>query len=87
MFLKIIAKKMYIFFADMLHNDFEFLNFNDIVKQEIITFVHNFFSNSLPHVFDDYFEFIAGINNRYTLHGNNLPKIQKHYINLDGYSI
>ena len=78
---------MYIFFTDMLHNEFEFLNFNDIVKQEIITFVHNFFSNSLPHVFDDYFEILAGINNRYTLHGNNLLKIPKHYINLAGYSI
>ena len=27
------CKEMYIFFADMLHNDFEFLNFNDIVKK------------------------------------------------------
>ena len=71
----------------MLHNEFEVLNFNDIVKQEIITFVHNFFSNSLPHVFDDYFETLAGINNRYTLHGNNLLKIPKHYTNLAGYSI
>ena len=71
----------------MLHNEFEVLKINDIVKQEIITFVHNFFSNSLPPVFDGYFETLACINNRNTRHGNNLIKIPKHYTNLAGSSI
>ena len=87
MFLKILAKKIYLFSTYMLHNKFEVLKINDIVKQEIINFVHNFFSNSLPPVFDDYFETLAGINDRNTRHGNNLIKIPKHYTNLAGSSI
>ena len=71
----------------MLHNEFELLKINDIVKQEVITFVHNYFSNSLPPVFDGYFETLACINNRNTRHGNNLIKIPKHYTNLAGSSI
>merc|ERR1712240_825714 len=85
--LKVLAKKIYLFSTYMLHNEFEVLKINDIVKQEIITFVHNFFYNSLPPVFDDYFEILAGINNRNTRHGNNLIKIPKHYTNLAGSSI
>ena len=71
----------------MLHNEFELLKINDIVKQEVITFVHNFFSNSLPPVFDGYFETLACINNRNTRHGNDLIKIPKHTTNLAGSSI
>ena len=85
--LKVLAKKNYCFSTYMLHNEFEVLKINDIVKQEIITFVHNFFSNSLPPVFDGYFETLACINNRNTRHGNNLIKIPKHYTNLAGSSI
>ena len=82
--LKVLAKKNYRFSTDMLHNEFELLKINDIVKQEVITFVHNFFSNSLPPVFDGYFETLACINNRNTRHGNNLIKIPKHTTNLAG---
>jgi hypothetical protein len=48
--LKVLSGKNYRFSTDMLHNEFELLKIKDIVKQEIITFVHNFFSNSLPPV-------------------------------------
>ena len=41
---------------DKLHNELELLLVKDIVKQELIIFTHNFFSNSLPPVFDIYFE-------------------------------
>ena len=52
--LKVLSKKDYRFSTDSLHNEFDILKIKDIVKQEIITFVHNF-SNSLPPVFDGYF--------------------------------
>ena len=38
--------------TDKLHDEFEILKVKDIIKQEVATFVHNFFSNSLPPVFD-----------------------------------
>ena len=65
----------------MLHNEFDLLKIKDIVKQEVITFVHNFLSNSLPPVFDDYFETLASNHNRNTRHGSNLIKIPNHSTN------
>ena len=76
--LKVLSSKNYCFSTDMLHNEFELLKVKDIVKQEVITFVHNFFSNSLPPVFDGYFETLASNHNRNTRYGNNLIKISNH---------
>ena len=85
--LKVLSKKNYRFSTDKLHNEFEILKINDIIKQEIITFVHNFFSNSLPPVFDGYFETLASNHNRNTRHGGNLLKIPIHKTNLVASSI
>ena len=48
--LKVLSSKNYRFSTDSLHNEFDLLKIKDIVKQEVITFVHNFFSKSLPPV-------------------------------------
>ena len=48
--------KKYRYPTEKLHKEFELLLVEDIAKQELLTFVHNFFSNSLPPVFDNYFE-------------------------------
>ena len=48
--LKVLSGKNYRFSTDMLHTEFEILKIKDIVKQEVITFVHNYFSNSLQNL-------------------------------------
>ena len=32
------------------------LQVKDVAKQELLTFVHNYYSNTLPPVFNDYFD-------------------------------
>ena len=76
--LKVLSSKNYRFSTDSLHNEFDLLKIKDIVKQEVITFVHNFFSKSLPPVFDGYFETLASNHNRDTRYGSNLIKITNH---------
>ena len=76
--LKVLSCKNYLYSTDQLHDEFELLKINDLTKQEIATFVHNFFSNSLPPVFDGYFETLASNHNRNTRNGENLLKIHNH---------
>ncbi len=48
--LKVFAGKDYLFSTDKLHVEFELLKVKDIKEQEVLAFVYNFFSNSLPPV-------------------------------------
>ena len=54
--LKVLSEKNYRYPTEKLHKELEFLLVEDIAKQELLTFVHNFFSNSLPPIFDNYFD-------------------------------
>ena len=63
------------------------MKIKDLTKQEIATFVHNFFSNSLPPVFSGYFETLANNHNRHTRNGYNLIKIHNHSTNFAAASI
>ncbi len=47
-----------------------------------MAFVHNYFSNSLPPVFDGYFETLASNHNRNTRNGQNLIRIADHKTNI-----
>ena len=85
--LKVLSCKNYRFSTDKLHDEYDLLNIKDIIKQETTTFVHNFFSNSLPPVFDGYFETLASNHNRNTRNGNNLIKIPNHDTNFAASSI
>ena len=85
--LKVLSKKNYRFSTDSLHNELDILKIKDIVKQEVITFVHIFFSNSLPPVFDVYFETLASNHNRNTRHGSNLINISTHSTNFTASSL
>ena len=65
--LKVLTKKSYHFSTDKLHNSLDLLKVEDIAVQEVVTFVHNYFSNSLPPVFAGYFGTLFsqhGINTR-----------------------
>ena len=45
-----------------------------MVNQEILTFVHNYLSNSLPSAFNNYYETLASIHGVNTRHGSDLSK-------------
>ena len=85
--LKVLSGKNYRFSTDKLHDEFELLKIKDITKQEIASFVHKFFSNSLPVVFSGYFETLASNHNRNTRNGYKLIKIQNHSTNFAAASI
>ena len=53
--LKILTFKNYRYSTNQLHNEFDILKVNDIINQEILTFVHQYINNKLPSVFDQYF--------------------------------
>ena len=85
--LKVLSGKKFRFPTDELHDEFELLTVKDISEQEILTFVHNFFSNNLPPVFDGYFETLASRHNRNTRNGSSLLKIPRHPTNITESSI
>ena len=53
--LKVLTFKKYRYSTNQLHNDFDILKIDDIIKQEILAFVHGYINNKLPSVFDEYF--------------------------------
>ena len=76
--LKVLAGKEYRFSTDRLHSELELLKVTDIKEQEILAFVHNFFSNRLPPVFNGYFETLISNHNINTRNGANLTRITGH---------
>ena len=76
--LKVLTRNTYRFSTNELHNSLDLLKVEDIANQEVVTFVHNYFSNSLPPVFAGYFGTLFsqyGINTR---NGANLLTIDSH---------
>ena len=57
-----------------------------MINQEILTFVFKFCANSLPPVFNNYYETIASTHGLNTRHGNNLRKV-KHNTKIGALSI
>ena len=53
--LKVPSEKKYRYPTEKLHKEFELL-VEDLAKQKLLSFVHNYFSNNLPPVFDNYFD-------------------------------
>ena len=77
-FSKLFQVKIIAFQKDELHDVFDLLLVKDIANQEILAFVHNYFSNSLPPVFNGYFETLASNHNMNTRNGGNLLNIISH---------
>ena len=74
--LKVLSEKNYRHPTEKLHKELELLLVDDIAKQELLTFVHKYFSNSLPPVFDNYFD---SFNHQYaTRNGPNTIRLKKH---------
>ena len=59
----------------------DLLKINDIADQEILSFVHNYFSKKLPPVFDDYYSTLAEQHQIVTRNGQNLLYIPNHVSN------
>ena len=53
--LKVITNQNHRTSTNELHNSLEILKVKDILSQEILCFVHNFVSDKLPHIFNNYF--------------------------------
>ena len=61
--LKVLTDKPYRYRTNKLHNELKLLKVEDLYKQEILIFVHNFQNNKLPSVFDHYFTSFSNIHN------------------------
>ena len=76
--LKVLTRNTYRFSTNKLHNSLDLLKVEDIAVQEVVTFVHNYFSNSLPPVFAGYFATLASQHERNTRNGSKLLRIDDH---------
>ena len=85
--LKVLSSKKFKYSTDKLHNEFEILKVNDMLKQEVLTFVFNYFNNKLPPVFNNYYETLASSHGINTRHGSNLIKKVKHKTEMGAHSI
>ena len=70
--LKVLAGKKFRYSTNKLHNEFGLLKVSDITKQEVLTFVFNYFSEKLPSVFDNYYETFSNIHSINTRNANHL---------------
>ena len=83
--LKVLSGKNYLYSTKKLHKELDVLLIEDLAKQELLTFVHNYFSNNLPPVFDNYFEMV---NHSYqTRNGPNSIRIKKHKTDIAAASV
>ena len=55
--IKVLMKKNYRYPTYKLHNELNILKVEDLVDQEILTFVFNFINKKLPNVFSSYFKY------------------------------
>ena len=74
--LKVLSSKRFRYSTDDLHNELDILKIHDMANQEILTFVYKYFANSLPAVFDNYYETLASTHGLNTRHGSNLRKVR-----------
>ena len=85
--LKVLSSKKIRYSTDRLHNEFEILKVEDMVNQEILTFVYNYFANSLPSAFDNYYETLASVHGINTRHGNDLLRKVIHRTKMGALSV
>ena len=83
--LKVLSKKDSDYPTEKLHKEFKILMVQDIKNHEILTFVHNYFNDNLPPVFDDYFN---NFNHCYNTRNRNTSfQIRDHNTDLAALSV
>ena len=60
--LKVLLAKNYRYSTNKLHNELEIIKVEDIAKLDAVTFIHNYFNNKLPPIFNNYFTLIRDIH-------------------------
>ena len=56
--LRVLLAKNYRYSTNKLHNELEIIKVEDIAKLDAVTFIHNYFNNKLPPIFNNYFTLI-----------------------------
>ena len=84
--LKVLTHKKFRYPTDTLHNELEILKVQDMLNQEILTFVFKYHANTLPPVFNNYYETLASTHGLNTRHGGNLRKF-RHFTKIGALSI
>ena len=64
--LKVLSCKRYRYPTNKLHNELSILKFEDMVKQEILSFMYNYIHGKLPKVFNNYFQHRSELNEMIT---------------------
>ena len=64
--LKVLLAKNYKYSTNKLHNELKLIKVKDIAKLEASTFIHNYFNNKLPPIFNNYSTLITEIHERVT---------------------
>ena len=68
--LKVLLAKNYRYSTNLLHNELEILKVMDIAKLDVLTFIHNYFNNKLPPIFNNYFPLISEMHTINTRRSN-----------------
>ena len=68
--LKVLLAKNYRYSTNLLHNELEILKVVDIAKLDVLTFIHNYFNNKLPPIFNNYFRLVSEIHDKNTRRSN-----------------
>ena len=79
--LKVLLAKRYRYSTNHLHNELNILKVSDISKVDTLTFVHNYFNNKLPKVFNNYYNVFSNIHNINTRESDKHILISRHNSN------
>ena len=61
--LKVLQAQNDRYSTNRLHNELEIIKVEDIAKLDAVTFIHNYFNNKLPPIFNNYFTLVRDTHN------------------------
>ena len=85
--LKVLTETPYRYSTNQLHTELKLIKVEDIFKQEVLSFVFNFFTSKLPPVFNNYFTPFSNIHDIGTRNRNTSCIIPHHNNNFGSSSI
>ena len=77
-----LTEKPFKYPTNLLHTELKMIKVEDLFKQEVHSFVFNFYSSKLPTVFDNYFISFSSIHNIGTRNRNTsfiIPQHNNHF--------
>ena len=85
--LRYLLKKPYRYSTNQLHTELKLIKVEDIFKQELLSFVFNFYTSKLPPVFNNYFTPFSNIHDIGTRNRNTSFVIPHHNNNFGSSSL